>query len=309
MKKLIYTVLVAFLVLGISDRCSAQQDPMFTQYMFNTLSINPAYAGHANLLEANLIHRSQWVNFDGAPRTQSFTIHAPLRKENLGLGGTVLSDKSGPSSQVGIFLDASYKLILDKSSLAFGLKGGLNLYKAELTALNPVDGSDPVFQADIVNEPLANFGFGIFWSAERWYLSASLPKLLNNELINEDLPNFEMNEERRHFFLGAGVVFDLNNYVKFKPTFLAKVVDGAPPSGDITANFLFYDKFWAGAMYRTGDAVGMIFQYEINKKLRLGYSYDYVISDLNSFSGASHEVMLGIDLGKPPKGEKSPRYF
>ena len=309
MKKLIYITFVSFLMFCSFVESTAQQDPMFTQYMFNTLSINPAYAGHANLIEANLIHRSQWVNFDGAPRTQSFTIHAPLRKENIGLGGTILSDKNGPSSQVGIFLDASYKIIMDKSSLAFGLKGGLNLYKAELTALNPVDGTDPIFQSDIVNEPLMNFGFGLFWSAEKWYLSASLPKLLNNELIDENLPTFEMNTERRHFFLGGGFVFDLNNYVKFKPTILAKMVDGAPPSVDVTANFLFYDKFWAGAMYRTGDAVGMIFQYEINKKLRLGYSYDYVISGLSSFSGASHELMIGLDLGKPPKGEKSPRYF
>ncbi len=305
MKKLLYTSLLimsAFL-------CNGQQDPLFTQYMFNTLSINPAYAGHADVIEANLIHRSQWVNFEGAPRTQSFTLHAPLRKENLGLGGTILNDRTGPTSQTGVFLDASYKVIMNKSSLAFGLKGGLNLYQAELTALNPVDGSDPIFQSDLVNEPLVNFGFGMFWSSQRWYVTASLPKLLNNELIDETLPQFELNDERRHFFLGGGYVFNLNNYVKFKPTFLARVVDGAPPTGDVSANFLFYDKFWAGAMFRTGDAVGMIFQYELNNKLRFGYAYDYVISDLNSFSGASHELMLGVDFGEPNRGEKSPRYF
>lgn len=297
------------LFLLVASLSHGQQDPMFTQYMFNTLSINPAYAGYSEVVEANLIHRSQWVDFDGAPRTQSLTIHGPLRKEKLGLGGTVLNDKSGPSSQVGLFLDASYKIIMDKSSIAFGLKGGLNFYKADLTSLSPLDATDPIFQTDIVNKPLANFGFGMFWSSEKWYVTASLPKLLNNELIDEEIPSFEMNEERRHLFFGGGMVFEINNYVKFKPTFLAKVVDGAPPTADFTANFLFYDKFWTGAMFRTGDAVGMIFQYEINKKLRLGYSYDYIISDLSSYSGASHEVMIGVDLGKPPKGEKSPRYF
>ncbi len=304
-------VKIVSLVILVTSSFSgfSQQDPLFTQYMFNTLSINPAYAGHANVIEANLIHRSQWVNFDGAPRTQSFTIHAPLRKENLGLGGTILNDKNGPSRQTGIFIDASYKVIMHKSSLAFGLKGGVNLYKANLTSLNPLDGTDPLFQADIVNKPLTNFGFGVFWSAERWYLSASLPKLLNNELIDGQTPSFELNDERRHFFLGAGMVFELNNYVKFKPTILGRLVDGAPPSLDGSASFLFYEKFWAGLTYRTSDAVGMIFQYEINRKLRFGYSYDYIISDLSSFSGASHEVMIGVDLGKPPKGEKSPRYF
>jgi len=277
--------------------------------MFNTLSINPAYAGHANLIEANLIHRSQWVSLEGAPSTQSFTVHAPLRKEKLGLGGTVINDRIGPTRTTGVFIDASYKLIMSNSSLAFGLKGGVNLYKAELTALNPLDSGDPVFQSDIVNRPLANFGFGVFWSGHRWFVTASLPKLLNNELIDSETPSFEMNDERRHAFIGGGVVFDLNNYVKFKPTVLLKAVNGAPPSGDVTANFLFYDKFWAGLTYRTGDSAGMIFQYDINRKLRFGYAYDYIISDLSSFSGASHEILIGANFGKLPKGEKSPRYF
>jgi len=308
MKRIAYILVIASF-LAISLKGSAQQDPLFTQYMFNTLSINPAYAGHAGMIEANFIHRSQWVNFDGSPRTQSVTIHAPLSREKLGLGGTILNDRNGPSQQTGVFLDASYKLIMDNSSLAFGLKGGLNFYRADLTSLNPLEGEDPVFQFDIVNKPLANFGFGMFWSSERWYLSASLPKLINNQLIDGEIPSFEMNDERRHMFLGGGMVVDINNYIKFKPTALLRLVDGAPPSADITANFLFYDKFWAGLMYRTSDAVGMIFQYEINNRLRLGYSYDYIISDLASFSGASHEVLLGVNFGKPVKGEKSPRYF
>jgi len=296
-------------LMAISFCGSAQQDPMFTQYMFNTLSINPAYAGHAKMIEANLIHRSQWVDFDGSPRTQSVTIHAPLNKERLGIGGTILNDRNGPSQQTGIFLDASYRILMTNSSLAFGLKGGVNLYRADLTSLNPLESEDPVFQFDIINKPLANFGFGVFWSSEKWYVTASLPKLLNNELIDEGIPSFEMNAERRHLFLGGGIVYDLSTYVKFKPTLLLRLVDGAPPSADITANFLIYDKFWAGLMFRTSDAIGMIFQYEINNRFRLGYSYDYIISDLASYSGASHEVMLGLNLGKTPKGEKSPRYF
>jgi len=301
--------LLFILVFGFALQCEAQQDPLFSQYMFNTLSINPAYAGHANRPTLTAIHRSQWIDIPGAPRTQSVTFHSPLGNESMGIGGTVLRDKIGPTSQTGIFIDASYKIYMEKSRLSFGLKGGLNFYNADLLSLNPVDGSDQVFQANLANEPLVNFGFGSFWHGENWYVSASMPKLIKNDLIDPATPLYIDNDEKRHVFLGAGVVLPVNVYTKIKPSFLFKAVDGAPPSIDGNVNFIFYDSFTAGVFYRSADAVGFLFQYEMNRTFRVGYAYDYIISDFNSYSGNSHELLIGLNFGQLPKGDKSPRYF
>jgi type IX secretion system PorP/SprF family membrane protein len=301
-------ILIGLLILT-SVRIVAQQDPMFSQYMFNILSINPAYAGSADRLSAVAIHRSQWVGFEGAPITQTLTAHAPLRYEALSVGGTIINDKHGPVSQTAIFADISYRLHFAKSKLAFGLKTGLNLFSANLLDLNPTVDGDQVFTSNISTKPLPNFGFGAMWYSKRWYVGLSTPRLLQNKLIEGELPDFTNNKERIHGFLIAGYVWDINYYVKFKPTILLKAVNGAPPGADFTANFMLYDKFWIGAMYRWNDAVGALVQYEINNKFKFGYAYDYIISDLGRYSSGSHELMLGYDFGKGFKGEVSPRLF
>lgn len=287
----------------------AQQDPMFTQYMFNPLSINPAYAGSADMFSAAVIYRNQWVNFDGAPITQTFTMHTPLKRESISVGLSAINDSHGPVDQTGFYADVSYRLFLDKSKLAFGLKGGLNLFSADLLSLNPLEDNDVVFASNISSELLPNFGFGIMWYSKRYYLGVSAPKLLENELLSGDIPSFNNNTESRHMFLIAGMVFDINHYVKFKPSIMLRAVEGAPLSGDITANFLFYDRFWAGAMYRHQDAVGALFQYEIKRTFRVGYSYDYTLSEIANYSNGTHEIMIGLDLGRKPEADLSPRYF
>jgi type IX secretion system PorP/SprF family membrane protein len=307
MNKRIYLLTVIW--LGFTLSSIAQQDPLFTQYMFNTLSVNPAYAGSADMLTANAIYRKQWVNFDGAPTTQTVTLHSPLRNESVSIGGTIVNDSHGPVRQTGVYADVSYRIFFGKSKLAFGLKGGLNLFQANLVDLNPLQEDDPAFAANISNKSLPNFGFGILWYSERFMVGLSAPKLLSNKLIDGELPDFNNNTEKQHFFFIAGYVWDLNPYLKFKPTIMLKGVDGAPPGADVTANFLLYDKFWIGAMYRWEDAVGALLQYEINNKFRIGYSYDYTLSDIGDYSTGSHEIMLGFDLYKPITGDKSPRYF
>jgi len=287
----------------------AQQDPMFTQYMFNTLSINPAYAGSADAKVFKLIHRSQWVGFEGAPTTQTFTFHTPLSKESIGLGASVVNDSHGPVKQTGFYADASYRIIFDNAKLAFGLKAGMNLYSADLLDLHPFTGDDAAFASNISSKGLPNFGFGMMYYSRRWYIGLSSPKLLQNKLIDGDLPDFKDNQENRHMFLIAGAVFDISNYTKFKPTILVKAVNGAPPGFDVTANFLFYEKLWIGAMYRHEDAAGILLQYEINNKWKFGYSYDYTLSNLNKYSSGSHELMLGVDIGRKVGGDVSPRYF
>jgi type IX secretion system PorP/SprF family membrane protein len=287
----------------------AQQDPMFTQYMFNTLSINPAYAGSKDVLSAVAIHRSQWVNFKGAPTTQSITVHAPLPMENISVGGTIINDAHGPVKQMGFYADLSYRIFMGNNRLAFGLKAGANLFSANLLDLNPLIEEDNTFSANIQSKALPNFGFGAMYYSRRFYVGASIPKLLKNKLIDAQLPDFLNNQEKQHMFLIAGAVFDLSYYLRFKPTILLKAVNGAPPGIDVTANFLFYDKLWAGAMYRWQDAAGMLLQYEINNKFKIGYAYDLTLSDIRKYSDGSHEIMLGFDLVKGNPGDVSPRWF
>lgn len=298
----------ALVLLGYSH-ANAQQDPMFTQYMFNTLSINPAYAGSADHLSAVVLHRSQWVNFEGAPKTQTLTIHSPLKKENISIGGSVVNDSYGPVKQTGLYLDASYRIFMGTKRLAFGLKAGTNLFSANLIDLNPLVEDDAAFSANINSKALPNFGFGAMFYSKNFYVGASVPKLLANKLIDGSLPDFLNNTEKQHAFLIAGAVFDISYYTKFKPTILLKAVNGAPPGVELSAQFLFFDKFWAGAMYRWEDAAGILLQYEINNRFKIGYAYDYTLSDIRKYSDGSHEIMLGFDLIRGYGGDISPRYF
>jgi type IX secretion system PorP/SprF family membrane protein len=298
-----------FGILVWAFAANGQQDPMFSQYMFNTLSINPAYAGSADKPSFTAIHRSQWVKFEGAPITQSVTGHAPLRNENISVGGTIIHDQHGPVRQTSTFADVSYRIIFDKSKLAFGLKMGLNLFSANLLDLNPLLADDQAFQANISTKPLPNFGFGAMWYSKRGYVGFSTPRLLRNKLLEGDIPDFVNNQERIHGFLIAGYVWDINYYLKFKPTVLLKAVNGAPPAFDVTTNFLLYDKLWLGAMYRWNDAVGALIQYEVNNKLKFGYAYDYIISDIGRYTTGSHEIMLGYDIGRGVGADISPRFF
>jgi type IX secretion system PorP/SprF family membrane protein len=307
----IVCILLSAFLISASGRLIAQQDPMFTQYMFNTLSINPAYAGSKDFLSATAIHRSQWVNFEGAPVTQSVTVHSPLRNESISLGGTIINDAFGPVKQTGIYIDGSYRIFMGNRRLAFGIKGGLNLFSANLLDLNPLVEDDASFAANIANKPLPNFGAGVMYYTRRWYVGASVPKLLSNKLLTGDLPDYSgvSNKETPHAFLIAGAVFDMNLYTKFKPTVLIKAVNGAPIAAEVTGQFLFYDKFWAGVMYRWQDAAGVLLQYEINRMFKVGYAFDYSLSDIRKYSDGSHEIMLGFDLNRGRIGDVSPRYF
>lgn len=301
-----------FLVIGcgmFSQQIMAQQDPMYTQYMYNMLVVNPAYAGSADVLTMNAIYRHQWVNFDGAPVTQTFTMHAPLKRESISVGGSVINDTHGVMRQTMVFGDVSYRIFFDKSRLAFGLKAGLNLLQANLQELNPLSDGDPAFQENINNKPLPNFGAGVMWYTDRTYVGISVPKLISNKIIDGSLPDFNSNRERQHLFINAGTVFEINNYLYFKPAATVRLVDGAPPSFDVTANFMFYERLWVGAMYRFQESTGMLLQYEINNKLRVGYAYDFSLTDIGDYSAGSHEIMLSLDLGKNAGADVSPRFF
>ncbi|MBK7084848.1 MAG: type IX secretion system membrane protein PorP/SprF [Flavobacteriales bacterium] len=292
----------------------AQQDPQFTQYMFNLLAINPAYAGSAERVSIKALTRHQWVGFAGAPTTQTLAIHSPLMRETLGIGGTIMRDEHGPVTQYGFMVDLAYRIHFGgERKLAFGLKGGMNLVQGRFGELSPLQQGDQVFQQNVNTKLDPQFGFGLMYYGDRFYIGLSTPKLLRTEFF-EDAPldttgSAWQQGQRPHYFLSGGYVFNMGMYHKFKPTFLVKAVQGAPISFDLSANFFFFEKFWLGAMYRHQDAVGALAQYYFTDGISVGYSYDYPISRLRNYSGGSHEVMLGFDFGRKLKGIRSPRYF
>lgn len=285
----------------------AQQDPMYSQYMFNTLAFNPAYAGNAEVISLMALSRMQWVGFEGAPTTQTLTGHSPLPNQSLALGGTLVHDQAGPVSQTGFFGDFVYRMRVGTDArLAFGLRGGFNMYKADLNGLSTVE-VDPA-NVNNPSEFLPNAGFGLYLHSTRYYVGLSAPKLLTNEISNTD-GAMTTAKEARHYFLIGGYVFDLNRDMRFKPSFMVRAVEGAPLSMDVSANFLLRDRIWFGAMYRLGNAFGVVAQYQVNEQLRVGYAFDLTTNALGAYNAGTHELMIGYDLRFSKGRTISPRWF
>ena len=309
MKKI--TIFLAFGFLLFFNETKAQQDPQYTQYMYNMNVVNPAYAGSRGTLSLGLLGRSQWTSVDGAPKSFTFNAHAPLGKK-VGVGISVVSDEIGPAKEQNIYADVSYTLTTsDVGRLAFGLKGGVTLLDVNLLdVVLPQTGSagDPVFDENI-NDTFPNFGAGVYYYTDKWYASFSVPNILKSEHMDKDNINTKAAEEV-HYFLTGGYVFDLSSTLKFKPSLMFKGVAGAPVSIDINANFLLYDRFELGASYRVEDAVSLLFNFGVTPDFRIGYAYDYTISEFsNSNTGGSHEIILLYDIDFSKKNLKSPRFF
>ena len=283
----------------------AQQDPMYSQYMFNTLAFNPAYAGSADVFTAMALSRHQWVGFAGAPSTQTLALHSPLPGQTLSLGGTLVHDVTGPAKQSSVFADAAYRIRTGPDTrLAFGLKAGINFFQADIASLSTVE-SDPV-NANISGKVLPNVGFGVFWHSPTYYVGLSAPKLLENTIGTDG--GVVTNREFRHYFLMGGYVMDVNRDLKFKPSVLMRVVQGAPLSLDINANFLLRDKVWFGGMYRVGNGLGFMAQYRFNEQLRAGYAFD-LTTRIAAYNAGTHEIMVSYDLRFTQGRTISPRYF
>jgi type IX secretion system PorP/SprF family membrane protein len=297
-----------FVTSGARSIVSAQQDPLFSQYMFNTLAFNPAYAGSGDVLTVMALSRHQWVGFDGAPSTQTLVGHGPLKLKGLSLGASIVNDKAGPVKQTGAYIDIAYRIRTGaKSRLAFGLKGGGNLFQAELANLTTVE-SDPSNQ-NLGGQFLPNFGFGIYWHSPKAYLGISSPKLLTNTLNTAAGSVLTTAREARHYFLVAGVVLDMGTELKFKPSVMVRAVEGAPLSLDINANFLLRERVWFGAMYRLGDSFGVMAQYLLTQQLRIGYAFDLTTTQLGAYNSGTHEIMLSYDFRFAKGRTISPRYF
>lgn len=302
--------LIVSIVLLFGLDAQAQQDPHYTQYMYNMNVINPAYAGSKENLSFGLLYRKQWVDIEDAPATFSFSGSTPVGK-NVGIGLSVISDKIGPVEENNVYGDFSYTLNLGgEHRLAFGLKAGATFHKvglfSEIGDGNVPDLNDPAFQENTSNTFL-NIGSGVFYYTQKYYVAFSVPNILKSTHL--DYNGRKFGDETSHYFLTGGYVFDLTDNVKFKPFAMVKSAFGAPVSYDISTNFLFNQKFEVGATYRKEDSFGAMVNYAISPNLRIGYAYDHIISDLKVTTPSSHEVILLFDLNFPKKVSQSPRYF
>lgn len=288
----------------------AQQDPMYTQYFFTSQTINPAYAGSWNSLGFTALTRQQWVGWSGAPKTYIFAMQAPLRNDKVALGLNVINDVVFKTKQFGIWGDYAYKVkMTDYTDLRMGLKAGFTNYSNNLTAYDIIEGNDPLFQSDLTNKFMPNFGVGLFLQNPRYYVGLSVPKMLHSEIKGDNPNNFTVEAEVRHYFLEGGVVFNLGENLKFKPTFMTKATIGAPIQVDLTANFLLMERLWLGAMYRTNDAVGAIAQIILGNSVRIGYAFDYSTTKLQNYHNGTHEIMVSLELRSLTEMVTSPRYF
>lgn len=311
MKKIYFTLAFALIIFA---NAHAQQDPQYTQYMYNMNVINPAYAGSKENLAIGLLYRSQWVSIDDAPKTATFAMHSPVGK-NVGLGLSVISDKIGPVEENNVFADFSYTLKLGgEHKLAFGIKGGATFQKiglfSDIGNGFVIDANDEAFSENTSNTHL-NLGAGFFYYTDNYYVSFSVPNLLKSTYLDvtDNGQEFKYGTDVMHYFLSAGYVFNLSENTKLKPSFLLKSAFDAPTSLDVSANVLFFDKFELGATYRLDDSVGAMANFAITPSIRIGYAYDYVTSELNVKTSGSHEIMLLFDLNFPKKVSISPRFF
>ena len=301
MKKF-YPVII-LLLIGMC--ANAQQLPQFTQYMYNTISINPAYAGNRDAVSVVGLHRSQWSGLAGAPQTQTLSIHSPLRNEQIGLGLSIINDKAGYENYTYAYGDFSYTINVNAlTTLSFGLKAGMSYYNLDEDLLQDVD--DPFFNDDVFNRWTPNFGAGLFLSSQDWYLGLSAPKLINND-NNEHSEYVAL--EQVHYYLTGGYVFDLSNTWKLRPSTLLKATKGAPLSVDISSTFIYDEKVYLGANYRIDDAVGGFVDFQILPSFRVGYAYEYSISDLQPYTSGTHEILLIYEFRRQNTKYKSPRFF
>jgi type IX secretion system PorP/SprF family membrane protein len=293
------------IVLLIATQVYGQQDPQYTQYMYNMNVINPAYAGSKENLSFGLLYRTQWAGIDGAPQTATFFGHAPI-SEKVGLGLSVISDEVGPVKETNVYADFSYTLNLGgEHKLAFGIKAGATFHDIGLAGIDLIDPNDPFFQNISTTTP--NIGAGFFYYTDKYYFAASLPNILDS--VHLDANGNKIGSEDSHYFVTGGYVFDVTANTKLKPSFLVKSAFGAPTSFDVNLNALFWNKFEVGGSYRLDDSFSGLINFAITPSLRIGYAYDSVTSDIRRFAPASHEFMLLFDLNFPKKDSRSPRFF
>lgn len=295
-------------MMFVGTVANAQQEPQYTQYMYNTLTVNPGYTGSVGYLDAVLLHRTQWVGIDGAPTTQSFSVHSPALHERVGLALSAINDRIGPANEVYVDANFSYTLpVGPEAKLAFGLKAGANILNIDWSKGRAYHEGDPLLNTNINNEITPMVGAGLYYYTDKWYAGLSVPNLIRSNHYDDVL---ETNmSDRLHYYVIGGYVFTISDNLKFKPAVLGKIVSGAPVTIDASANFLLYEKLTLGAAYRWDDAVSGLAGFQVHRNIWVGYSYDYSTTELTKYNEGSHEIILRFQLVPKAARLKSPRFF
>ena len=294
--------LLYIVLLLLATNSKAQQSTMYTQYMFNGLAINPAYAGYDGMLSITALGRIQSLGLEGSPNTQSFTAHTPIVNDKIGVGIQFFHEQIGVTDQTGIYGSYSYKIYMDKFTLSLGLQAGVNFYKTYYTSLVTFNPGDPVFNED-TRSVTPNIGSGAILSNERLFVGLSMPQMLSvgsqEKVIVQEKP----------LMLYGGLIFKLSPGIILKPSMLAKMVNGKPVEWNINAHVLIKDIVWIGASFRPVSAISLLIQLQITEQLSFGYAYDAAIGEISTIQAGSHEFMLNYKFRFSKKGVVSPRYF
>lgn len=301
-------ILLSTILLLISVNIFAQQEPQYTQYMYNPTLVNPAYAGSKGHTTVYGMYRSQWVGLDGAPETINFSMNKPINASNLGYGISVVNDRIGLNDETQLAVDLSYTIFFTNDyRLAFGIKTSANLLNIDYTKLKVYNPGELVLQNNISNRLSPNIGAGLYFYNKKGYVGASVPMLLDTKKY-DDIANSNI-DQRYHMYVMGGKVFDLGLNTKFKPAFISKIVSGSPVQLDLSANFLFNEKFTLGAAYRWSASVSAMAGFSVNNKLFIGYGYDRETTKLADFNSGSHEIFLQFELFENNKRIETPRFF
>lgn len=302
-------LLVSLILLIITISTSAQQEALFSQYMFNKLAINPGYAGSREIMSADIVYRYQWVNIDGAPQTLNASLHSPLTNPHLALGFNVYNDRIGPMNYTGVMGTFAYKLLFPKSKLSFGVSGGFKNNGIIFNEFNVKDKDDPFLIYGLEKKIVPDANFGIYYSTNKFYAGVSTHQLLQNQtLVSESPTGTSFSKLVLHYYIITGLVVPIGDNVMFRPSLLTKFTKNVPSQVDINASFLFSNTLWLGVSYRTEKALSFITEINISQNMRVGYSYDIWLNELKIYNKGSHELRLSFEINLQ-KRMLSPRYF
>jgi type IX secretion system PorP/SprF family membrane protein len=301
-------IFIVSLLLFNTSKSLAQQDAQFTQYMYNTINVNPAYAGSRDVLSVFGIFRTQWVGLEGAPTTSAASLHAPIANSRVGFGISITKDEIGISDRKTVAADFSYTInTSEKYKLSFGLKGAGNLFNVDYTKLNKYHKNDPKFENNIVNQFSPNIGAGLYFHSDKLYAGVSVPFILETKYFDDNTSSIA--KDAMHYYFISGYVFDMSETIKFKPAFLIKSVKGAPLQADVTANFMFYNKFVLGGAWRWSAAASALAGFQIDANWFIGYTYDTDTTRLANYNSGSHEIFLRYEFKGKQEKIVSPRFF
>ena len=285
----------------------AQQDAMFTQYMHNEVTINPAYAGSHHVGSMTALYRNQWVNMEGAPVSYSFNAHAPIQNEKVGVGLSLVNDKIGVTSNFSLFGIYAYRIAIgENSSIRVGLQAGFINYKSDPGQLNPKNAGDANFNGGSIHSFQPNFGTGIYYFASRFYLGVSVPKILSTKATYEGAI---VDRQQKHFFVTSGYVLDVTPDIKLKPSVFYKYTYAAPMELDITGNLIFRNILWTGVSYRSFDSIDLMLGVQASKQLYIGYAYDFTTTELSGYHQGSHEILVNYRFSFSSTRVLTPRYY